>query len=303
MPPRKVHEFGGFIELIREKKKLVILTTKHCLFIADLLVDSLEKLNIKADVILNKPKWGYSDLPHIVICPQIFKYLPNNYIAFQMEQSESSNWFTEEYLKKLNSSVAVFDYSLVNVGYLKKQLANPAKVFYLPISINRSYMGKFSNEFPTRNYDIVFYGDDKSQRRKKILDILKSKYRVKIVNGVFGTALYKELSDAKLVVNIHYYENALLETTRLYECLSLSNNIIISERGRDQDQHKYLENMIDFVDDGDVEGLVSKIDYYIKDSDLINKKLANNKSVLASTDVTEFEHSLKKILRYSGYDS
>ncbi|VTN10213.1 Uncharacterised protein [Raoultella terrigena] len=49
---------------------------------------------------------------HIVVCPQMFKQLPKHYIAFQMEQSVNSRWFTEEYFARLNNAVAIFDYSL-----------------------------------------------------------------------------------------------------------------------------------------------------------------------------------------------
>lgn len=297
MPPRKVHGFDEFLARVKDEKKLVILTTKHCLFIADLLVGSLKKLNIKTDVILKKPKWGYSDLPHIVICPQIFKYLPTNYIAFQMEQSESSNWFTEEYFKKLNLSVAVFDYSLANVRCLKKQLINPDKVFYLPLSVNKSYIDNFSSDILNRSYDVIFYGDDKSPRRQRILNVLQSKYNVKIINGVFGTELYKQLADAKIVINIHYYESALLETTRLYECLSLNNNVIISERGRDQEQHQFLEELVDFVDDGDIDGLLERVDYYLCDLNALNEKIMKNNNVLIEIKVTDFEQALRDILK------
>ena len=296
MPCRKIHSFEEFLIHIKQQREMVILTTQHCVFIAHLLSSVLSEINITTHIIFKKPKWGYSNLTHIVICPQTFKHLPVNFIAFQMEQSESSQWFTDEYFKKLNRSIAVLDYSLSNVEYLKRNLMNPNEVFYLPISINKECINKYKNDVMNRKYDVVFYGDDNSPRRQNILNILKEKYKVKIINGVFGTELYKQLAEAKIVINIHYYENALLETTRLYECLSLNNNVIISERGRDQKQHLFMEELVDFVDDGDVDALVQRIEYYLSDFNSISKKIDKNKHIIERISSTEFEHHLKTIL-------
>lgn len=51
------------------------------------------------------------------------------------------------------------------------------------------------------------------------------------------------------VLNIHYYENALLQTTRIYECLSL-NKLVVSEQGSDQDEHTELDGIVDFGQNG-----------------------------------------------------
>ena len=297
MPIYRINDLPEFLVSVKRKKKIVIFTTKHCIFVANLLADTLNKMNINTTIIFKKPKWGYSDLPHIVVCPYVSNDLPVNYIAFQMEQSESSNWFSQEYFIKLNKAVAVFDYSLQNVEYLKKHLENANKIFYLPLSINKKFLNKYSEKLSDRKYDVLFYGGITSLRREKILDKLKSKYRVKIITDKFGEDLYNELSSAKIIVNIHFYENALLETTRLCECLSLNNNVIISERGRDQEQHTFLEEFIDFVDDGDIDGLVHKIDYYLSDNNLMSDKINKNKISLANLTSTEFENKLKCIFK------
>lgn len=74
----------------------VILTTKHTSFIAHLIAENLSKVGIQSKIIFEIPKAGYATNQwYIVICPQIFERLPEHYLAFQMEQSVSSRWFTE----------------------------------------------------------------------------------------------------------------------------------------------------------------------------------------------------------------
>ena len=54
------------------------------------------------------------------------------------------------------------------------------------------------------------------------------KHKIKIINGLYGINLYKEIINSKIVLNIHFYKNAILETCRINEILSC-NRIVISE--------------------------------------------------------------------------
>ncbi len=85
----------------------------------------------------------------------------------------------------------------------------------------------------------------------------------------------EELKKGKIVVNIHYYENALLETTRIYECLSL-NCLIVSEKSTDFEEHLSLQNIVDFVDIGDVHGMVNRISFWLDNDSLRQEKIEEN---------------------------
>ncbi|WP_323906301.1 GT99 family glycosyltransferase N-terminal domain-containing protein [Aeromonas veronii] len=71
----------------KDTAELVILTTTHCGYLAELMCASLKKVNIQAVVQYQMPEEGYLDVLHIVICPQMFPVLPGQYIAYQLEQS------------------------------------------------------------------------------------------------------------------------------------------------------------------------------------------------------------------------
>ena len=268
-------------ELLKKKNKINILATKHTNYIAKLLKKDIEKLGIVASIIENEPK-VYEDCLYIVVCPQMFKKLPNYYIAYQMEQTVSSRWFTEDYDKKLENAYAIFDYSINNIEYFKKNKDYSKNIYYVPID---SFDG-FEIKNDSFEYDVAFYGDPNSPRRNFLLQALKKNFKVKIISEVFGDALYKELSKAKVIVNLHYYKNALLETTRLYETLSLGRSIIVSERSKDVDEDSRIQDKIDFVDTGDVNELVEHIKFWLENEDERTRKVKENNKKL--NDINAF---------------
>lgn len=279
----------------RINEELVILTTQHCLFIANLMKKCCEKVGLSAKVITEKPQEGYKNLPHIVICPQMFKELPKLYAAFQMEQTVSSRWLTDEYYDVLNNAVAVFDYSIYNIEFFQvNNKINAGKFFYLPIAYDNSFAKGYSNI--EKEYDVVFYGDDNCDRRKRMLDELKKYYNVKVINDLFGDELYKELSKSRIVINIHYYEGALLETTRIFECLSLGKAIIISEESVDIDEHESLKDIVDFVKIGDIDSIVKKIGRYLSDDKLYNEKLNKLAKYVNTKNATAFQYYFFRFL-------
>ncbi|WP_087717802.1 glycosyltransferase [Salinicola salarius] len=236
-----------------------ILCTHHTRYVAYLIAESLERLGSGPVTILAPDSRSFSDRLHIVVCPQMFETLPGCYIAFQMEQSVSSRWFDTAYFQRLENALAVLDYSLKNIEYLQTEgNLEYRQLFHVPIS-NLSKPLSPSAEAPVPEYDVVFYGDIHNPRRKAFLDAIGQRYKLLVVNEVFGEALYAQLRRARLVLNIHYYEGALLETTRIYECLSLGLPVV-SERSVDMVEHADLEPWVSFTDIGEVDQMLVAID-------------------------------------------
>lgn len=264
----------------------VILTTKHTHYIAKLIAQCLDKINVSNQIIFEMPTHGYSNDWHIVICPQIFATLPDHYIAFQMEQSVSSRWFNEEYFSRLQNARCIFDYSLSNIEFLHNNNIPFNKLFYIPV-------GLLKNTNPTDisnteyEYDVAFYGDPNCERRQKFLKKLQENFNVKVISEVFGDELHQLLKKAKVIVNIHYYEGALLETTRIYECLSL-NKIVVSESATDQDEHSSLESLVDFVDIDDVNAMIERIRFWLNTPSAFQDKLIEIQQAQQQTGAFEF---------------
>ncbi|MGN4868409.1 GT99 family glycosyltransferase N-terminal domain-containing protein [Aeromonas caviae] len=251
----------------KDTAELVILTTTHCGYLAELMCASLKKVNIQAVVQYQMPEEGYLDVLHIVICPQMFPVLPGQYIAYQLEQSVSSRWFTDDYLARLENSLAIFDYSLKNIAFLQDKGLSYRQLYHLPVG----FLPRELADSVPETVDVLFYGDINNDRRRAYVAELKKHFSVKIINDLFGDALYAEMAKAKVIVNIHYYEGALLETTRIYECLS-QNKIIVSEESADMDEHSALLPLVDFVPINNIDEMVERVRYWVSDDVRRNKR-------------------------------
>lgn len=255
-----------------------ILATQHTLFVAHLIEKNLLDCGIKGHVSTAYSVEQDMGQMHIVVCPQMFKQLPRNYIAFQMEQSVNSRWFTDEYYSRLNNAVAIFDYSLKNIEYLLDKGIPYQKLFYMPISSFPDYPAHLADngyvlddQKGDIHADVLFYGDPNCERRKAYLQELKKHFNVTVASEVFGDKLTRMVKNAKVVVNIHYYENALLETTRLYETISLGTPVV-SESSSDIVEHEDLQDVIDFCPIGDIPAMVEKIQNLLSDKEYYNER-------------------------------
>ncbi|HIE9182707.1 TPA: GT99 family glycosyltransferase N-terminal domain-containing protein [Klebsiella quasipneumoniae subsp. similipneumoniae] len=255
-----------------------ILATQHTLFVAYLIEKNLLDCGIKGHVSTAYSIEQDMGQMHIVVCPQMFKQLPRNYIAFQMEQSVNSRWFTDEYFSRLNNAVAIFDYSLKNIEYLLDKGIPYQKLFYMPISSFPDYPAHLADngyvlddQKGDIHADVLFYGDPNCERRKAYLQELKKHFNVTVASEVFGDKLTRMVKNAKVVVNIHYYENALLETTRLYETISLGTPVV-SESSSDIVEHEDLQDVIDFCPIGDIPAMVEKIQNLLSDKEYYNER-------------------------------
>ena len=75
--------------------------------------------------------------------------------------------------------------------------------------------------------------------------------------------------NSKIVLNIHFYKDALLETNRLNEILSC-NKLIISEKPDISDDYNYelYKNNIIFIDN--IDEMYKKIIYYLENDNITN---------------------------------
>lgn len=259
--------------------RVPVLTTPYTLFVAESVARQLGKAGIETEIIFDKPGAGYSAAPHFVICPYMFRELPAQFVAFQMEQTVSPRWLSPTYLGILEQAWAVLDYSAANLSNLAGAGISQDRMYYAPVSWLSDYRNGMDGRGENKQYDVLFYGEVSNDRRKNFLSRLRQRYDVKVIENLFGDELYRELCKARVVVNIHYYEGALLETTRLNECLSL-DCLVISESSVDIAHHPQLRELIDFVDPGDVDEMLARLDYWLADDERRTQKIRTNRERL-----------------------
>lgn len=236
-----------------------IMATQHTLFIAHIIAERLRSHGMKVEIMTDPPA-GFPHDWYVVICPQIFKKIPpsRKRFVFQMEQSVSPRWFTKRYIKMLENSLGMFEYALHNVEYLARNssIAYP-HVYYLPIGASATY----GNPIPTfeKVCDILFYGDvNSSARRRKMLDALSQHFKVHVVNDMFGHDMLKAIRQARVVLNLHYYENGILEMPRIQECLSLGVPVV-SEAAQDQGDYPELAGAVQFFEQGSIPAMLKAV--------------------------------------------
>ena len=269
-----------------------ILSTPHCGYVANAIQLALHRAGIPSKLLFEMPEGRYENVPHFVVCPQMFDRLPDLYVAFQMEQSVSSRWFTKEYLRKLENSFAILDYSLTNIEFLQKQGLHAKQIYHVPIAHVQGYGGPVKPA--EQEYDVLFYGDIENERRKRFIAELRKVCTVKVHNSLFDKDLHAELKRARLVVNIHYYEGALLETTRLWECVSLGQ-LVVSETSADMDQHPDLSQLVDFIGVDDVASMVERVQYWLANDKERHQRLEQNTEYLKNSH-NQFDYHFYRFL-------
>ncbi|MFE0236529.1 methyltransferase type 11 [Brucella anthropi] len=249
-----------------------ILCTPHTLFIARAISERLASHGIDSEIVTGSLKSFDHDL-YIVLCAQMFKHLPpaNKRVIFQLEQSVSSRWFTPQYMKNLKESLGVLEYSLTNIDFLAQNGIEYPNVHYLPIGA--SFDEVFEGSVIPKKYDFVFYGDSlSSERRRRFLGKLQEKYSIKICNDLFGDELYAVIQESRVVINIHYYEGALLEMPRICECISLGVPVL-SEGTSDQAEYPELEGAVKFFDEGSIDSMMACASEMLDNQEMITSAL------------------------------
>ncbi|MBB4096121.1 methyltransferase type 11 [Brucella pecoris] len=280
---RREHHYVKLRKRLTNRNGIVwgILCTPHTLFIARAISERLTSHGIESEIIMGSLKSFDHDF-YIVLCAQMFKSLPpaNKRVIFQLEQSVSSRWFTPQYMEILKDSLGVIEYSLTNIDFLAKNGLKYPNVHYMPIgaSLNEAVVGSAT----PKKYDFVFYGDSlSSPRRRRFLETLQEKYRIRICNDLFGDELYAVIKESKIVINIHYYEGALLEMPRICECISLGVPVL-SEGTSDQDEYPELEGAVKFFGEGSIDDMMICASEMLQNLEMTNEAIGTAVSVSAA---------------------
>lgn len=279
-----------------------VMATPHTLFVAHLLAQALHKAGITVDVMTEPPAEGFGLDGYFVVCPQMFKHLPpgEKRIVFQMEQSVSPRWFTPEYLHTLENSLAVLDYAQANLQFLEKRGIAYPHTFLVPVGGFAGY-GTYlrHNNLQPQGVDapcdVLFYGDANAPRRQQLLEAVGERFQLRIVGNLFGPELHRAIASARVVVNLHYYEGALLETTRIYECLSLGVPVV-SETSVDQAEHTALDGAVRFVPVGDLPALLQALDEVLNASPQQSAAAQFDREAVVEASQARFEFMLYRML-------
>jgi hypothetical protein len=220
------------------KEIIYIFTCKYGYYISLSIQYLLFKNNITSKIIFEIDHTNPN--LHIILFSQKVKIFPKNYIIYQLEQKDISKWINKKYELSILFSKYTWDYSQSNIDKFPNIIKQ--KMIYYPVPLVPYKFLKLNiknRNNPTN--DILFYGSINDARRKKINYLQKKlapKYFIRIINNKYGEELFEEILNSKIVLNIHFYKDAILETCRINEILSC-NRIVISELSNPIDDINY----------------------------------------------------------------
>jgi hypothetical protein len=241
------------IKIENSKIILFILTTKYLSDSANYLKILLSKIGIYSKIIfkLNNLCKFYDNL-YIFITMKNNDFnismTPKNYIFWQIEQSCNKllDNFENNYFLAMMNSIQIYDIGYKNLLYYRDIIPeNKVKINQLP------YANINNNSFIKKDIDLFFFGNYSKEREKKIKAIKKNlpEYKVIYKWKIFGVDRDNMISRSKFVLNLHYYENAVLEGDRINICVN-NNTFVISENVKNESYNISLyKNFVFFIDE------------------------------------------------------
>lgn len=259
-------------------KLIVIITPSEMLYITKIFYRFFVSKNLKTKVVLSSKLDSFfetnkeTNVLFFIYCifqiPIYLKgFFKKNYIIYQLEQHRNnqlsqhyhsmiSNGLLEYYYK---NALMVFDYCPQNIHFLEQFLKIKPQLLEVPFE----NLNLKSINVNNKSIDLLFMGSV-NEKRKNILSNLSQRYNVVALRNVFFTELVPYFEKSKILLNIHYYENAILERVRINEGLH-HGLMVLSEKPCETDKQsmEMYENIVDFIDEIDITNidlLYNKID-------------------------------------------
>lgn len=158
----------------------------------------------------------------------IVEDLPPNTIIYNTEQFQSI-WLTEEYINLLKR-FRVWDYSLHNTNMLKTMLGVNAE--YVPVGFCPLLERIVHKPEQEKDIDVLLYGSVNERRRRVMEKLHANGLKTLFVYDAFGETRDKLIARSKIVLNVHYYDSAILETVRLSYLLN-NKCFVVTETSKD----------------------------------------------------------------------
>lgn len=270
--------------------KYKILTNKKLESIAKNLSHNLINLGYQSNIIESLSQdLECESYIYIIIYVKYFTELqnipPRKYILYQMEQN-GSNMIKDNYYSLADGAMKIFDFSMSNMNIFNfnknKYIFNPFPL--LPID-------KELIEIDTE-FDILFYGQF-NKRRFKILEYLKNIFNIRYVENILGNTRDELIKKCKLVLNLHFYKDACLETCRINEVISYNKLVVSEEPNKSDIYNRNLYNKcviyFDKINENlnNINILVDKLNFSLDNYDKLKKEMDVNNIYNVTNSILE----------------
>ncbi|AGK56594.1 hypothetical protein HYPDE_24543 [Hyphomicrobium denitrificans 1NES1] len=163
---------------------------------------------------------------HLITSRESADRIPQNTVIVNLEQLRGFNIGARPIYTSLMRRLAVWDYSPRNIAQIKSLMHNPY-VSRFRIGYTQE-MTRCLSQTPTT--DVLFYGSLNDRRTAVLKGLHEAGLNVKHLFSVYGGERDAAIADAKIVLNMHFYEDSLHEIGRTSYLLA-NSKAIVSECG------------------------------------------------------------------------
>lgn len=164
---------------------------------------------------------------HLIASQEFADKIPQNTIIVNLEQLAGFNVRAQPTYLSLLKRLTVWDYSARNIEALKEMTSNP-RVRHFRVG----YTPKMTRHLPTapQTTDVLFYGSLNARRTAVLQALRRAGLRVNHLFSVYGPERDLAIADAKVVLNLHFYEDSIHEIVRTSYLLA-NSKAVVSECG------------------------------------------------------------------------
>lgn len=156
--------------------------------------------------------------------------LPPDSVVYNLEQIvEGAMWVTPKYLELLRRH-RVWDYSAQNCVALARMGVRD------PVHVPLGHVPALERIAPTtEDIDVLFYGVYNERRLALLERLSRRDLKVARSNGVYGAERDALVARARIVLNVHFYEQARLEVPRCFYLMA-NGRFVLSEASADAEE-------------------------------------------------------------------
>ena len=226
-----------------------------------------------------------SNTTYILFNPFKINPMPKNYIIYNFEQfnitldNDIQN-FDNTYWDKLQNAKYVWDYSLINIEYLK--VNHNINAIFFPMGWTPTMKQFNPIKWSERINTMMFIGL-MNEKRRNFLKPIHTYFKEENLNMYLSNKCwddeYKHISSiSKIALNIHYYSgNTILEIHRIIP-LILHDIWVCSERSQDTFYDELFDGIVDWIDKDTCTSRIKEILNY--SIDLVEQELKERKRKL-----------------------
>jgi hypothetical protein len=159
---------------------------------------------------------------HLITSRESANQIPQNTVIVNLEQLRGFNIGARPIYASLMRRLAVWDFSPRNIAQIKSLMHNPHVSRF-----NIGYTPEMTRHLPqTHTTDVLFYGSLNDRRATILKGLYEAGLNVKHLFSVYGRERDAAIADAKVVLNMHFYEDSLHEIGRTSYLLANSKAVV-----------------------------------------------------------------------------